>query len=109
MVVYLLKSLVTKISGSKNLNNDTKVVFFIIILNLVTIGRPMSLLMENFMVWIFANPKYTLPKGVPIRSPVIQGTILFKISSHISPKYVATFITNKQGFYFNMEYMQLLF
>ena len=54
------------------------------------------------MVWIFANPIDIFLKWVPVHSSVPQGTILFKLSSQISPKYVTTLITNKRGFYLSL-------
>ena len=98
--VLLLHSLVTKINGRKNAKNNTKVVNFLFILQLVAIGRPMVLLLSMLMVWLFTNPNDTFPKVIPSHSYFSQGAFFFKLSSQISLKYVATLIKINGDFIF---------
>ena len=101
-MVLLLHILVTKISGRKNSNNNTKVVNFFVSLAASVNRNAYEFIYVNAYGMIFSNTNVKLTKVVTIHSLVPQGTILFKLSSHIAPKYVATLITNQWGFHFQL-------
>ena len=102
-MVLFLHILVTKISGQKNVKNNTKVVNFFVSIADSGNRKAYEFIYVNVYGVIFSNTNAKLPKVVTIHSLVPQGTILFKLSSHISPKYVATLITNQWGFHFQLE------
>ena len=103
MVVLLLQSLVKNINGQKNANDNTKVVNCFVSLAASVNRNAYEFIYVNAYGMIFSNTNVKLTKVVTIHSLVPQGTILFKLSSHISPKYVATLITNQWGFHFQLE------
>ena len=89
-------------NGQKNAKNNIKAVIFS---SLAASGnRKAYKFISAIVLYDFLPiPTTNLPKGVSSYSPVPQGNILFKLSSHIYKKYVATLITNIQGFHFHLE------